>query len=64
MKATEGLRVLGQDPLWVVLLEAVIVFVVPLLLTLFNIHQIAQRRCWGPTGRGGPSVGSPAVVPG
>ncbi len=36
-RTAEGLELFGQDPLWVVILKAVMVFVVLVLLTLFNI---------------------------
>ncbi len=39
---TPGLGVFGQDPFWLVLVKAVLIFVVLVLLTLFNIW--AERR--------------------
>lgn len=41
----QNLEVFGQDPLWVVLLKAVLIFVVLVLLTLFNIWY--ERRLVG-----------------
>jgi NADH-quinone oxidoreductase subunit H len=35
--------VFGNDPLWVVLLKAVLIFVVLVLLTLFNIWWLLRR---------------------
>jgi NADH-quinone oxidoreductase subunit H len=37
-----GLEAFGQDPLWVIILKAVLIFLVLVLLTLFNIW--AERR--------------------
>jgi NADH-quinone oxidoreductase subunit H len=37
VQAAEGLEKFGDDPLWVVLLKALLLFVVLVLLTLFNI---------------------------
>ena len=41
----QNLEVFGQDPLWVVILKAVLIFVVLVLLTLFNIWY--ERRLVG-----------------
>ncbi len=37
-----GLEAFGQDPVWVIILKAVLIFLVLVLLTLFNIW--AERR--------------------
>ena len=42
LAAEEGLEAFGQDPWWLILVKAVLIFVVLVLLTLFNIW--AERR--------------------
>ena len=37
LDTTEGLKAFGHDPIWLVIIKAVLIFVVLVLLTLFNI---------------------------
>jgi NADH-quinone oxidoreductase subunit H len=56
--AVEDLSAFGKDPLWVVLLKAVLIFVVLVLLTLFNIwfeRRVVARM----QHRIGPNVNGP-----
>jgi len=55
---TEGLSAFGQDPWWLVLIKAVLIFVLLVLLTLFNIWF--ERRVVGRMQhRPGPNVHGP-----
>ncbi|MGH3370373.1 MAG: NADH-quinone oxidoreductase subunit H, partial [Nocardioidaceae bacterium] len=58
LAADEGLAAFGQDPWWLVLIKAVLVFLILVLLTLFNIwfeRRVVARMQHRP----GPNVHGP-----